>query len=132
MDRSEVGVLEERDEVGLGGLLEGHDGRGLEPEVGLEGARVAGQRPGPTATERPQTTMTHLEVLCNLTHQPLEGQLPDQQLRGLLVATDFTEGDYTAVSVCPGSKQEGEDSPVPGLKRWGFFTPPAGVCSDEV
>ena len=37
--------------------------------------------------------MTHLEVLCDFTHQPLEGQLPDQQLGGLLVATDFTKGD---------------------------------------
>jgi hypothetical protein len=32
----QVGVLEERDEVGLGGLLEGTDRRRLEAEVGLE------------------------------------------------------------------------------------------------
>ena len=36
VDGSQVGVLEERDEVSLGGLLEGHDGRRLEAEVGLE------------------------------------------------------------------------------------------------
>lgn len=36
MDGAEVGVLEERDEVGLDRLLQGTDGRGLEAEVGLE------------------------------------------------------------------------------------------------
>jgi len=35
MDSGKIGVLEERDEVGLSSLLEGHDSRGLEPEVGL-------------------------------------------------------------------------------------------------
>ena len=35
---SQVGVLEERDEVRLGSLLERHDGRRLEAEVGLYGA----------------------------------------------------------------------------------------------
>ena len=35
VDGSEVGVLEERDEVSLGGFLEGHDGRGLEAQVRL-------------------------------------------------------------------------------------------------
>ena len=36
MDGAQVGVLEERDEVGLDGLLESTDGRGLEAEVALE------------------------------------------------------------------------------------------------
>lgn len=36
VDGGQVGVLEERDEVGLGSLLEGHDGGRLEPQVGLE------------------------------------------------------------------------------------------------
>ena len=36
VDSAEVGVLEERDEVGLDGLLESTDGRALEAEVGLE------------------------------------------------------------------------------------------------
>ena len=39
--------------------------------------------------------MTHLEVLGNLTNKPLEGQLADEELRRLLVPTDFTEGDST-------------------------------------
>ena len=70
VDGSQVGVLEERDEVGLGRLLEGHDGARLEAEVGLE-------------------------VLCDLTDEALEGQLADEELGRLLVATNFTECDGT-------------------------------------
>ena len=36
--------------------------------------------------------LTHLEVLCDLTNEPLEGQLADEELRRLLVATNFTKG----------------------------------------
>lgn len=70
MDSAQVGVLEEGDEVGLNGLLESTDGRGLEAEVGLE-------------------------VLGDLTNQTLEGELADQKLSGLLVATDLTKSDGT-------------------------------------
>jgi hypothetical protein len=70
VDGAQVGVLEERDEVSLNGLLESTDGRGLEAEVGLE-------------------------VLGDLTDQTLEGELADQELSGLLVATDLTESDGT-------------------------------------
>jgi len=70
MDGAEVGVLKERDEVGLNGLLESADGRGLEAEVGLE-------------------------VLSDFTNQALEGQLADEELGGLLVTTDLTESDGT-------------------------------------
>ena len=35
VDGGQVGVLEERDEVGLSGLLKGHDGGGLEAEIRL-------------------------------------------------------------------------------------------------
>ena len=55
-------------QVRLRGLLEGDDGRRLEAEVGLE-------------------------VLRDLAHQALEGQLADQQLCRLLVAADLTEGN---------------------------------------
>ena len=68
MDSAEVGVLEERDKVGLNGLLESADGGGLEAQVGLE-------------------------VLGDLTDKALEGQLADEKLGGLLVATDLTESD---------------------------------------
>ena len=70
VDGAQVGVLKERDEVGLNGLLESTDGGGLETEV-------------------------RLEVLSNLTDQTLEGELADQELGRLLVATDFTESDGT-------------------------------------
>ena len=40
VDGGQVGVLEEGDEVGLGSLLESHDGGGLESEVGLLSAVV--------------------------------------------------------------------------------------------
>ena len=70
MDGAEVGVLEERDKVGLNGLLKSTDGGGLEAEI-------------------------RLEVLSNLTNETLERQLADQKLSGLLVATDLTESDST-------------------------------------
>jgi len=68
MDGAKVGVLEERDEVSLNGLLEGADGGALEAQVGLE-------------------------VLCDFADETLEGELADQELGRLLVATDLTESD---------------------------------------
>ena len=68
VDGAEVGVLEEANEVGLRGLLERDDGRRLEAEVGLE-------------------------VLRDLADEALEGELADQQLRGLLVAANLAESD---------------------------------------
>ena len=67
VDGAQVGVLEQADEVRLAGLLEGHDGRALESQVGLE-------------------------ILGDLTDQTLEWQLADQKFGALLVTTDFTEG----------------------------------------
>ena len=58
VDRAQVGVLEEPDKVGLGRLLQGHDGGALEAEVGLE-------------------------VLGDLADEALEGELPDEELGGL-------------------------------------------------
>ena len=66
VDGAQVGVLKQTDEVSLAGLLESHDSRGLEPEVSLE-------------------------VLGDLSHQTLEGQLADEELSGLLVSPDLTE-----------------------------------------
>ena len=68
VDGSQVGVLEQTNQVGLGSLLEGKHGRALEPQVGLE-------------------------VLGNLTNQALEWQLADQKLGGLLVLSDLTKSD---------------------------------------
>ena len=68
VDGGEVGVLEETDEVTLAGLLQGHDGRALEAQIGLD-------------------------VLRNLTNETLEGRLADEKLGALLVTTDLTESD---------------------------------------
>lgn len=68
VDGAEVGVLEEANQVRLAGLLQSHNSGSLEAEIGLE-------------------------VLSDLTHQALEGQLADEKLCALLVATDLTEGD---------------------------------------
>jgi len=40
VDGAEVGVLEEADQVRLGGLLQGEDGGGLEAQVRLAGVRA--------------------------------------------------------------------------------------------
>ena len=70
MDGAQVGVLKQTNQVSLGGLLQGHDSRGLEAEVSLE-------------------------VLGNLTDQTLEGQLPDQEFSALLVTPNLTESNGT-------------------------------------
>ena len=68
VDGAEVRVFEETDEVGLGGFLEGEDGAALEAKI-------------------------RLEVLGDLADEALERELPDEELRGLLVAADLPEGD---------------------------------------
>ena len=72
MDRNATGCIGtyQRNKVCLNGLLESTDGRRLEAKVGLE-------------------------VLGDLTNQTLEGELSDEELGGLLVATDLTESDGT-------------------------------------
>ena len=71
VDRAQIGVFEQADHVGLGCFLEGEHGLRLEAEV-------------------------RLELLRNFPHQPLEGQLPDEQVRRLLELADFSQRD------CPG------------------------------
>jgi len=68
VDGAQVSVLKQANEVSLRSLLQSHDSAGLETQVSLE-------------------------VLGNLTDKTLEGQLADQELSGLLVTTDLTEGD---------------------------------------
>ena len=70
MDGAQVGVLKQSYQVGFAGLLQSGYGRALEAQVSLE-------------------------VLGNLTNETLEGQLADQKLSGLLVATDLTESHGT-------------------------------------
>merc|ERR1719427_659354 len=68
MDSTEVGILEETDQIRLAGLLKSHNGRALEPKVSLE-------------------------ILGNLPDETLEGKLADEQLGRFLVATNLTESD---------------------------------------
>ena len=70
VDGAQVGVLKETNQIGLAGLLESHNGRALEPQVGFE-------------------------VLGNLSHQTLEGELADEKLSGLLIPPDLSQGDGT-------------------------------------
>ena len=72
VDGAQVGVLKESNEVGFAGLLQGSDGRALEPQIGLE-------------------------VLGDFTNQTLEGELADKQLSGFLVAPDLTKSDGTGL-----------------------------------
>ena len=66
VDCAEVGVLKEVNEVGLGCLLQRHEGMRLKTEVGLED-------------------------LSNLADEPLEGKLAEQKISRLLVFADLTE-----------------------------------------
>lgn len=75
MDRAEIGVLEQSNKVRLRRLLESEDGVALEPEIGLE-------------------------ILSDLSHQPLEWQLPDQKLGALLVLP------YLPANFHPNSKNK--------------------------
>ena len=68
MDSAQVGVLEKTHQVSLAGLLQSHDGRALESQIGLE-------------------------VLSDLTNQTLEGQFADEKLGALLVTTDLSQSD---------------------------------------
>merc|ERR1712089_79722 len=70
VDGAEVSVLKQTNQISLAGLLEGHDGRALESQVGLE-------------------------ILSDLTDQTLERKLADEKLGGLLVSPDLTESHGT-------------------------------------
>ena len=68
MDGTKVGVLEEAHQISLRGLLQGHNGPTLEPDVNFA------------------------EVLSKFPHQPLEWQLSEEELRRLLVPASFMQG----------------------------------------
>ena len=68
VDSAKIGIFKEGDKVGLNGFLESTDGGRLEAKI-------------------------RLEVLSNFTDKTLEGQLADQKLSRLLVATNLTEGN---------------------------------------
>ena len=99
VDGSQVGILEERDEVGFSGFLKSHDGGRLEAQVGLQRQSAKKNKTKHMSDiskkGKFRKTAANLEVLSNLTNETLEGEFPDEQLRGLLVATNFTESDGT-------------------------------------
>ena len=75
MERTEVSVLEEADEEGLGRLLQGEDGVALEPDK--------------------VHILVRGNLLGDLADEALEGELADEELGGLLVLADLTESDGT-------------------------------------
>ena len=75
VDRAQVGVFEQANQVRFGRFLQRQDRGGLESQVSLE-------------------------ILGDFSDQSLERQLSDEQFRGLLVLADFSQRDGTrAVSV---------------------------------
>jgi len=68
VDGAQVGVLEETNEVGLGGFLESEDGGALETEVVLV-------------------------LSSDLTDESLERELSDEEFSALLESADFAEGN---------------------------------------
>lgn len=91
---AQVGVLKEGDEVGLDGLLESADGGRLEAEVGFE---VLGDLTNLWADDASVRGSRGKAMPMGKTYQALEGQLADQELGGLLVATNLTESDGTGL-----------------------------------
>jgi histone H3 len=65
---AQVGILEKTYKVSLSCFLKSKDCRSLETKI-------------------------RLEVLSNLTHKTLEGQLADEKVSGLLVTADLTKSD---------------------------------------
>ena len=74
MDGTKVGVFKERDKVRLDGFLKSTDGRRLEAKI-------------------------RFEVLGDFTNQALEGQLADEKLSRLLVATNLTQSDSSLMKL---------------------------------
>ena len=70
VDGAEVGVLEDADDVGLGGFLEGQKGLRLEPELMIH---IGGDSPD----------------------QTLEGRLREEHVDRLLIPLDLTEDNGT-------------------------------------
>ena len=68
MDSAQVGVLKQPNKVSLRCLLEAQHGSGLEAEISLV-------------------------FLCNLANKTLERKFSNEEVRGLLVATDLPEGN---------------------------------------
>ena len=70
VDGTQVGVLEQTDQVGFASLLKSQHSGALKPQVGFE-------------------------ILCDFSNETLERQLADQQFGRFLIATDFSKSDGT-------------------------------------
>ena len=70
MDSAKVGILEETDKVGFRSFLKSGDSAGLEPEITAESGG-------------------------DFSNEPLEWELPDEEISALLVLPDFTESNST-------------------------------------
>ena len=68
VDRTQVRVLEESNQVGLSSLLQSQDSSGLETKIGLE-------------------------ILGDFANETLEGSLADQEIGRLLVLANLTKSD---------------------------------------
>ena len=93
VDSAQVGIFEQPNEVGFRGFLERKDGRSLKAKIGLE-------------------------ILSNLANETLEGELADQQICGLLVATDLAKSDGSgAVTVGLFDSTRGRGGLASSLRR---------------
>ena len=88
VDGAQVGVLEQTDQVGLASLLKKSESETMEQVIPLEFDIYLESTNG--SGLEPQVS---LEILSDLPDQPLEGQLADEQLGGLLVTPDLTQRD---------------------------------------
>ncbi len=70
VDGAQVGVFEKTNQISFSSFLEGKDSRGLESQVSLV-------------------------VMSDFSDESLEGKLSDEEISGLLVLSDFSEGDGT-------------------------------------
>ena len=75
VDGAQVGVFEQRHQVGLGSFLHGNERAALE-------------------TNAPDK----VQIDGNFTNEALEGKFTDQEISGLLVSTDLAKSDGTCKS----------------------------------
>jgi hypothetical protein len=88
VDSSQIGVLKQRHKISFGGLLQSHNSRRLETEVGL--------RAGKSSVKLVELRKRHrlnLEILGDFTDKPLEWKLPDKKFGRLLIPPNFTKSD---------------------------------------
>lgn len=95
MDRAQIGIFEETNQVGLCCLLQSKHGMALEAQIRLHGTRQSQETDIRTCSQTKSrmwgfSAFTYLEILSNLPDKPLERQLPNQQLSALLVLADLT------------------------------------------